>query len=60
MHGQLTELAGEPPFTVTLEDAEETADGFEALKPAVLAAAQRGVKLQRFKGLGEMNARAAR
>jgi len=56
VHGQLNELAGHPPFTVTLDDTEERAEGFEGLKPAVLTVAQRGVKLQRFKGLGEMNA----
>ena len=29
---------------------------FEDLRPAVMAVAQKGIKLQRFKGLGEMNA----
>jgi len=56
VHAQLVELAGFPPFEVRLGDAHESAASFEALHPAVMVAAQKGVKLQRFKGLGEMNA----
>jgi DNA gyrase subunit B len=56
VHAQLIELAGTPAFDVRLGDARETAPSFEALHPAVMAVAQKGVKLQRFKGLGEMNA----
>jgi DNA gyrase subunit B len=56
VHAQLVELAGTPPFEVRLGDAHETAASFEALHPAVMGAAQKGTKLQRFKGLGEMNA----
>jgi len=56
VHAQLIELAGTPPFTVGLADAQESAASFEALREAVLKVAQKGVKLQRFKGLGEMNA----
>jgi len=56
VHAQLVELAGTPPFEVRLGDAGETAASFEALHPAVMAVAQKGIKLQRFKGLGEMNA----
>jgi DNA gyrase subunit B len=56
VHAQLIELAGTPAFEVTLGDAHETAPSFEALRTAVLAVAQKGVKLTRFKGLGEMNA----
>jgi len=56
VHAQLVELAGTPAFDVRLGDAQETAASFEALREAVLAVAQKGVKLQRFKGLGEMNA----
>ncbi len=56
VHGQLIELAGTPAFDVRLGDARETAASFEALHAAVLAVAQKGIKLQRFKGLGEMNA----
>ncbi len=56
VHEQLVELVGTPPFDVRLGDASETAASFETLRPVVLAVAQKGVKLQRFKGLGEMNA----
>jgi DNA gyrase subunit B len=56
VHVQLIELAGTPPFDVRLGDAGETALSFEALHAAVMTVAQKGVKLQRFKGLGEMNA----
>jgi DNA gyrase subunit B len=56
VHRQLIELAGTPAFDVRLGDARETAPSFEALRDAVLTVAQKGVKLQRFKGLGEMNA----
>jgi DNA gyrase subunit B len=56
VHMQLVELAGAPAFDVRLGDAIETALSFEALHGAVMNVAQKGVKLQRFKGLGEMNA----
>jgi DNA gyrase subunit B len=56
VHAQLIELAGVPPFDVRLGDVHDVAASFEALHPAVMGAAQKGTKLQRFKGLGEMNA----
>jgi DNA gyrase subunit B len=56
VHAQLIELAGTPPFAVRLGDASETAPSFEALRDGVMRLAQKGVRLQRFKGLGEMNA----
>jgi DNA gyrase subunit B len=56
VHAQLIELAGTPPFEVRLGDSVEAAPSFEALRSAVLKVAQKGAKLQRFKGLGEMNA----
>jgi DNA gyrase subunit B len=56
VHGQLIELAGTPAFDVRLGDARESAPTFEDLHEAVLTVAQKGIKLQRFKGLGEMNA----
>src|SRR3984885_12321542 len=55
VHAQLIELAGTPPFELRLGDATETATSFETLRTAVMSVAQQGVKLQRFKGLGEMN-----
>jgi DNA gyrase subunit B len=56
VHRQLIELAGTPAFDVRLGDAREQAASFEALRLAVMTVAQKGIKLQRFKGLGEMNA----
>jgi DNA gyrase subunit B len=56
VHEQLVELAGTPAFDVRLGDASETAPSFESLRDAVMTVAQKGIKLQRFKGLGEMNA----
>ena len=56
VHAELVKLAGTPPFTVTLGDETEEAPSFEDLRRAVLDVAGKGVKLQRFKGLGEMNA----
>jgi DNA gyrase subunit B len=56
VHGQLIDLAGTPAFEVRLGDTQEIAVSFDALREAVMTVAQKGVKLQRFKGLGEMNA----
>jgi DNA gyrase subunit B len=56
VHADLIKLAGTPPFTVALGNETEEATSFEELRRAVLAVAGKGVKLQRFKGLGEMNA----
>jgi DNA gyrase subunit B len=41
---------------VKLGETTDEALSFEALRDAVLGVAQRGITLQRFKGLGEMNA----
>jgi DNA gyrase subunit B len=56
VHSELVALAGEPPFTVSLGDDDEDALSFEELRRTVLEVAGRRVRLQRFKGLGEMNA----
>jgi DNA gyrase subunit B len=56
VHGELERLAGTPPFAVRLGKREDSALSFEDLRRAVLDVAKEGVKLQRFKGLGEMNA----
>jgi DNA gyrase subunit B len=58
VHAALVESAGVPPFTVTLADKHEEALSFEALRNAVLEVVRKqpGVGLNRFKGLGEMNA----
>jgi DNA gyrase subunit B len=56
VHADLVHTAGTPPFTIKLGDETEEANSFEELRRGVLAVAGKGVKLQRFKGLGEMNA----
>src|SRR4051794_37009625 len=56
VHSNLVELAGAPPFQVRMGDATDEALTFETLRDAVLRVAQKGISLQRFKGLGEMNA----
>jgi DNA gyrase subunit B len=56
VHTELIKLAGTPPFTVRLGDEADEALSFEDLRRTVMAVAAKGVKLQRFKGLGEMNA----
>jgi DNA gyrase subunit B len=55
-HQGLGELAGTPPFRVVLGKQEQQALSYEDLRKAVLKVAGEGVQLQRFKGLGEMNA----
>jgi DNA gyrase subunit B len=56
VNAQLVELAGAPPFSVSLGDKSDEAYSFEALRTSVLEVARRGINVQRFKGLGEMNA----
>jgi len=56
VHRALIELAGTPPFAIKLADHAVEALSFVEVRRCVLEVAQRGVKLQRFKGLGEMNA----
>jgi DNA gyrase subunit B len=56
VHAELVRMAGTPPFTVRLGDESATALSFEELRRCVMDVAAKGVKLQRFKGLGEMNA----
>jgi DNA gyrase subunit B len=56
VHAELVKLAGTPPFTIKLGDETDEAVSFDGLRRAVLSVAGKGVKMQRFKGLGEMNA----
>jgi DNA gyrase subunit B len=56
VHAQLIELAGRAPFTVKLGETTADAASFDALREAVMTVSQKGITLQRFKGLGEMNA----
>jgi DNA gyrase subunit B len=56
VHGELVSMAGAPPFDVRLGDETADALSFEELRRTVIEVAGKGVRLQRFKGLGEMNA----
>jgi DNA gyrase subunit B len=56
VHSELEALAGTPPFDVSTSKKEEKALSFEELRTKVLEVAREGVPMQRFKGLGEMNA----
>jgi DNA gyrase subunit B len=56
VHGELEALAGTPPFRVELGKKDDEALSFEELRRKVLEVAREGVPMQRFKGLGEMNA----
>jgi DNA gyrase subunit B len=56
VHQDLLKVSGTPPFKLELDGHVEEALSFEQLRTKVLALAKRGVQLQRFKGLGEMNA----
>ena len=54
---QLIELAGTPPFDVApRRRARDARRPSRRSRAAVMTVAQKGIKLQRFKGLGEMNA----
>jgi DNA gyrase subunit B len=56
IHKELDALAGFPPFHVVLGKKDGDALSFEELRATVLEICRDGVPLQRFKGLGEMNA----
>ncbi len=55
-HRELLSQVGRPPFRVSLDQKEKTAESFAELRRTVLELARQGVTMQRFKGLGEMNA----
>jgi len=56
VHQELVKLAGTPPFQLKLGDNQDEALSFEQLRVKVLDLAKKGTSVQRFKGLGEMNA----
>ena len=56
VHGELLKQVGRPPFAVTLGKKRKVAESFGLLRKVILDLAKEGVALQRFKGLGEMNA----
>jgi len=55
VHEQLVATAGTPPFSISLGDQTATALTFAALREETLVLARRGVEVNRFKGLGEMD-----
>ena len=54
-HLKLRELAGHPPYEVTLGRRHREPTTFEGLRAAILDLAKDGSNISRFKGLGEMN-----
>jgi DNA gyrase subunit B len=54
-HKELLSQVGRPPFRISLDETEKTAESFAELRRVVMDLARHGVKMQRFKGLGEMN-----
>jgi DNA gyrase subunit B len=56
VHGELVGAAGMPPFRIVLGDQEAAALSFDQLRRQVLDLAGKGVEVNRFKGLGEMDA----
>ena len=56
VHAELLSQVGRPPFNVTLKDKSKIAESFGSLQTTVVDLAKSGVTMQRFKGLGEMNA----
>jgi DNA gyrase subunit B len=55
-HAELLKQVGRPPFELSLGEKRRRATSFEELRRCVLELARHGVTMQRFKGLGEMNA----
>ncbi len=55
-HAELLKQVGRPSFRIELDRKDRVADSFEELRRMVLELARQGVTMQRFKGLGEMNA----
>jgi DNA gyrase subunit B len=53
LSGELNEL--KPPFVLKSGDEERAIDTLRVVADAVLAAGQKGIEVQRYKGLGEMN-----
>jgi len=56
VHEQLVNAVGIPAFDIRLGDHGDTAISFDELRTKVMDLAGRNVEINRFKGLGEMNA----
>ncbi len=56
VHTELLRQVGRPPFKLALGERTAEAESFDELRRRVLELARHGVGMQRFKGLGEMNA----
>ena len=56
VHEDLLKQVGRPPFKISGAEKTREAESFGELRRAVLDLARHGVTMQRFKGLGEMNA----
>jgi DNA gyrase subunit B len=54
-YGKLSDLVGQPPFTVSTAKRTEIVETFDSLRDIALDLAKEGLQLSRFKGLGEMN-----
>jgi DNA gyrase subunit B len=54
-YGRLVEVVGMPPFQIALDKKTREADTFEGLHHGVLELAKEGIKVDRYKGLGEMD-----
>jgi DNA gyrase subunit B len=55
-HRELLSQVGRPPFKISLDQKGRIAESFAELRRMVMELARQGVTMQRFKGLGEMNA----
>ncbi len=55
IHEQLVGSVGTPPFSVALDGHRAQAITFAGLRDEVLELARRGIEVNRFKGLGEMD-----
>jgi len=54
-YARLVDIAGPPPFEVTVGKDHVVAETFDALRARSLDAAKQGIQVSRYKGLGEMN-----
>jgi DNA gyrase subunit B len=54
-YARLVEIIGAPPFQLVLGKKSAKAETFEELRAQALELAKEGLKLRRFKGLGEMD-----